>query len=120
MVIPMKITKHIPLAVALGLLAGCATTFRPWKLSEIEEGMEKSQVVKVLGKPDSSEAKDGEEYLYYSYSESYNPAPADAGLRASDANRAFQEKQLERSLREYRYVVTLVDGKVQAYKEIQN
>lgn len=121
MVSPMQIIKHIPLVVALSLLVGCATTFRPWKLSEIEEGMEKAHVVKVLGEPDSVEAKDdGEELLYYSYHENYNPAPADADLRAADANRAFQEQQLERSLREYKYVVTLVDGKVQAYKEIQN
>ncbi len=115
----MKAIKYIPLMVALGLLVGCATTFRPWKLSEIQEGMEKAQVVGILGEPDSVETKDGEELLYYTYSEGYNPAPSDADIRAYDANREFREQQLQRSLKEYKYIVTLVDGKVQTYKEIQ-
>ena len=114
----MKAIKYIPLMVALGLLVGCATTFRPWKLSEIQEGMEKAQVVGILGEPDSVETKEGEELLYYAYSEGYNPAPADADIRAYDANREFREQQLQRSLKEYKYIVTLVDGKVQTYKEI--
>lgn len=115
----MKTIKHLPLVVALSLLVGCATTFRPWRLSEIQEGMRKDQVVKILGEPDSTETRDNEERLFYSYNEGYNPAPADADIRAHDASRAFREQQLKRSLKEYKYVVTLVDGKMQRYKEIQ-
>ncbi len=110
--------EYITIGVALALLAGCATTFRPWKLSEVEEGMDRGKVVGVLGEPDSVETKDGAEFLYYTYSENYNPPPASVDGQGYDANREFREHQLQRSLKEYRYVVKLADGKVLSYKEL--
>jgi len=114
----MKPANYIASIMALILLSGCATTFRPWRLSEIEEGMDRAHVVSILGEPDSSKVKNGSEFLYYSYSENYNPAPANDDFRASDINREFREQQLKRSLKEYNYAVKLVDGKVQNYKEL--
>lgn len=115
----MKIIKHIPLIVALGLLVGCATTFRPWRLSEIQEGMGKAQVVKILGNPDSIETKNGAEFLYYTYSENHNPAPSDFDTRISDVSKNLQDRRFEKSFKEYKFVVILTDGKVQTYKELQ-
>lgn len=114
----MKLIKYSAFVVVLALLVGCATTFRPWRLSEIEEGMDRAQVVSILGEPDSIEMKEGAELLYYSYSENHNPAPADTDVRSYDATREFREQQLKRSLKEYNYAVKLVDGKVQNYKEL--
>lgn len=98
---------------------GCATTFRPWRLSEVEEGMDRTQVVRILGEPDSVEMKNGAEFLYYSYREDYNPSPANTDIRADDATtHEFRKQQIMQSLKEYRYAVKLVDGKVQNYKEL--
>ncbi len=114
----MKSMEYITVGVALALLVGCATTFRPWKLSEVEEGMDRGKVVGILGEPDSVETKDGAEFLYYNYSENYNPPPASVDAQSYDANRKFREHQLQRSLKEYKYVVKLVGGKVLSYKEL--
>lgn len=116
----MKVIKHLPLVIALVLLAGCATSFRPWKLSEVQEGMDRAQVVSVLGEPTSVEMAEGAEYLHYTYSEDYNPTPADMDVRATDSTLSLREQEVKRSFKEYKYVVKLVDGKVQSYKEIQN
>jgi len=118
----MKAIKHITVGVALLLLAGCATTFRPWKLSEVREGMDKKQVVAVLGKPDSVEMKDGVEILHYSYSEDYNPPPASglANQRIDSPERQIQDQQIKRSVQEHKYAVKLVDGKVQDYEELND
>ncbi len=110
--------KHTAIVVALVLLAGCATTFRPWKLSEVEEGMDRAQVVYILGEPDFVETKDGAELLHYSYREDYNPPPADDSIQARDTSRRLQNQQIKQGLKEYRYAVKLVDGKVQNYKEL--
>jgi len=116
----MKAIKHITVGVALLLLAGCATTFRPWKLSEVKEGMSRKQVVGLLGEPNSAETKDGMEILHYSYSEDYNPPPAGGMLnRPTDSpERQIQDQQIKRSVQEHKYVVRIVDGKVQDYKEL--
>lgn len=116
----MKPLNYISFAAVLVLLVGCATTFRPWKLSEVQEGMDKSQVVKILGEPDSVEMKEGAEFLHYAYSEDYNPTPASADIQPSDAVAlSLRDQEIKKSFKEYRYVVKLVDGKVQTYKEIQ-
>lgn len=116
----MKTINQILFVVAFILLTvGCATTFRPWKLSEVKEGMNMTQVVKLLGEPDSTKIQDGAELLHYSYSEEYNPTPASANTRDSDMSREIREQQFKNSLKEYTYVVTLVDGKVLNYKETQ-
>lgn len=114
----MKPTKYTALVLALVLLAGCATPFRPWKLSEIAEGMDRTQVVQVLGEPDFVETKDGAELLHYSYIENYNPPLSDDSNHFHEPRRGFQNRLERPSLKEYRYVVELVDGKVQNYKEL--
>lgn len=118
MVGSMKTIKYLLPVVVLGLLFGCATTFRPWKLSEIKEGMDKPQVIKVLGEPDAEETKDGVESLYYSYRENYNPSPAADSIRSREASRELRDQQIKQSLKKYSYVVKLVNGKVQTYKEL--
>ncbi len=114
----MKSMKHIALVASLALLAGCATTFRPWLLSEIEEGMDRAQVVHILGEPDFVEMKNGAEFLHYSYSENHNPPLADDSIQAYEANRRLREQRIRRSFKEYRYAVKLAEGKVQSYKEL--
>jgi len=114
----MNPIKSTVLIVSLVLLAGCATTFRPWKLSEVEEGMDKAQVVGILGEPNSIETKNGAEFLYYSYREDYNPPPSNTDILSTGATSTLQKQQIKRSLQEYRYVVKLVDGKVQDYEEL--
>lgn len=114
----MKPMKQIVLVVTLVLLAGCATTFRPWKLSEVEEGMTRAQVVHILGEPDSVETKNGSEFLHYSYREDYNPPLVDDTVQARNASRGIQNQRIKQGLKEYRYAVKLVDGKVQNYKEL--
>lgn len=110
--------KYTALVVALVLIAGCATTFRPWKLSEVEEGMTREQVVHILGEPDFVETENGAELLHYSYREDYNPPLADDTIDARNANRALHNQRIKQSFKEYRYAVKLVDGKVQTYKEL--
>jgi len=117
----MKLMKPTALVVALILLAGCATTFRPWKLSEVEEGMTRAQVVQILGEPDSVETKDGSEFLHYSYRQNYNPPPPDDTIQARDAtNRRLQNQRIRQGLGESRYAVKMVDGKMQSYKELMD
>jgi len=114
----MKPMKHTALIVALVLLAGCATTFRPWKLSEVEEGMTREQVVHILGEPDSVETENGAELLHYSYREDYNPPLADDSIQARNASRGLENQRIKRGFKEYKYAVKLVDGKVQNYEEL--
>ena len=103
----MKTIKYISLAL-IALLVGCATTFRPWEFAEVKEGMDRAQVVKIIGEPDRVESKDGAEILYYSYHEAYDPTSTDSGMRDS---------QVKRSMKTRNYVVTMVDGKVQTAEE---
>jgi len=103
----MKTTKYISLAL-IALLVGCATTFRPWEFSEVKEGMDRAQVVKIIGEPDRVESKAGSETLYYSYHEAYDPT-SDDGMRDS---------QVKRSMKTRNYEVKIVDGKVQTAKEV--
>jgi len=114
----MKRMKPIVLGVAVLLIAGCATTFKPWKLSEIEEGMERDQVLKILGTPDFMVTEDGAEHLYFTYTEDLAPA-SDVTLKTQeDIDRRV--KAFDRSLKEYKYDVILVDGKVLNYKEVKS
>ncbi|MDF7826300.1 outer membrane protein assembly factor BamE [Pontiellaceae bacterium B12227] len=98
-------------------IAGCATTFKPWQLSEIQEGMTREQVVGTLGEPDSSVNKDGAEYLYYSYSEDLSPATA-AGYGQDNMDR--KAEMLSQSLTTTKYEVVLMDGKLVNYKELKD
>jgi hypothetical protein len=63
----MKTT--IPILVLAALLGGCATAPRMTRLSL---GMTKPEVIRILGKPVSSSATDGVEYLNYRLSETGN------------------------------------------------
>jgi outer membrane protein assembly factor BamE (lipoprotein component of BamABCDE complex) len=117
-VFSMKAIKYVSFVTLLTLLVGCATTFRPWKLTEIQEGMDRAQVTEILGEPDSIEVKEGSEFLYYSYRENNNIAPADSDFRAYDADRAMRDLQIQSSFKEYQYVVKMAEGKVQTYKEL--
>ena len=118
----MNAIKPITVGVALLLLAGCATTFRPWKLSEVKEGMARKQVIATLGEPDSVEMKNGTEILHYSYSEDYNPPTASgvANQSTDSPERQLQDQQIKRSIQQHKYAVKLVDGKVQDYEELSD
>ena len=116
----MKLIKHTVWAAALLLAVGCATTFRPWKLSEVETGMDRAQVVEILGEPDAVESKDGAEVLHYRYMENYNPPLTDDSVNGRRNDLGLQQKQISASAREYRYIVKLVDGKVIDYKELKD
>ena len=110
--------KYTALVVSLVLIAGCATTFRPWKLSEVEEGMTREQVVHILGEPDFVETENGAELLHYSYTEDYNPAPSGDTIYERNTSSELQNQRIKQGFKEYRYVVKLVDGQVQTYKEL--
>jgi hypothetical protein len=114
----MKSMTRASLAALLVLLAGCATTFRPWNLSQIEEGMSRAEVVRILGEPDSMAIKNGAELLYYTYMESYNPPLSDDSIHSGVSDRRFWDRQMVKGFKEYRYSVKLVDGKVLSYREI--
>lgn len=98
-------------------ISGCTTSFRPWKLSDVHEGMEKSEVLNILGDPDSTMTTNGVEYLNYSYHESYNPPVKMEDNTSDDITRNFKENQIKETFKEYNYSVKIVDGKVQDYSE---
>lgn len=62
-------TVIIAIAVAV-LLTGCASTEK--RINEISLGMNKAQVIRVLGQPKSTRASAGVEYLLYDLKESTN------------------------------------------------
>lgn len=112
----MKTIKLILYGVVLSLIVGCATTFKPWKLSEVQEGMSKAQVVNLLGEPNSTETKDGSERLLYSYEE-YPALMSPESLNADGAMER-QAEQIGRIIKANQYEVIIVDGKVLNYKEL--
>lgn len=98
-------------------LVGCATSFKPWKLSDVHEGMNRNEVIAVLGEPDFTENRDGAEYLYYTYQEEAR------GSGYSDPMHQDMERKAEeltRILSETKYEVVIVDGKMISYKEVSN
>ena len=104
--------------MALLLITGCATTFRPWNLSRVHEGMDRSEVVQILGEPDFTEIKDGTEQMHYSYQEDYNPGANTTPFYAENTEMAFRELEKGTAFKEYEYVVILADGKVVNYLEL--
>ena len=104
----MKTIKNISYVALFALLVGCATTFRPWEFSEVKEGMDRAQVVKIIGEPNRVESKDGAEFLYYSYHQDYDPI----------SRESIQVQQAKRSMKTQNYVVKMVDGKVQSSQEL--
>lgn len=109
--------KWIAACAAVLMLAGCATTFKPWKLSDVEPGMDKNSLIKMLGEPDRTESKDGAEYLYYTHREDFN---ANSSYAFSDSNEALETrvKEVTRTLEDVTYEIMLVDGKLVNYKEL--
>ena len=81
----------IPAVFTLALLAGCATAN---KISGVQLGMTKDDVVKVMGKPTSISAQGGSEYLNFNLSETGN-----------DAFKGWTKS----------YYVRLINGKVESY-----
>lgn len=108
--------RYVFVLSSLVLITSCATTFRPWKLSEVQEGMNRSQVITILGEPDLSFATNGTEHLQYTYREDYNPSMDP--MTEFDAERALSDLEKRQAFKEYSYEVILVDGKVINYKEI--
>jgi hypothetical protein len=101
------------------VLVGCATTFRPWNLSEVTEGMDRNEVIQLLGEPDYVFVKDGAEHLRYTYQEDFSPSSMSQDMAYQrDIDRKRQSMQLERSMQVLEYDVILVDGKVLNYKEV--
>jgi hypothetical protein len=62
-----KPMKNRIVALAGLILVGCATSATT--LNKVSVGMTKAQVVKALGQPQSTRAKEGIEYLHYKFSE---------------------------------------------------
>ena len=84
--------KHLTVAFFVAiLLAGCATA---GKISTVQLGMTKDDVIKVMGKPTSVSAQGGSEYLNYALSETDD-----------DAFRGWTKP----------YYVRLINGKVESY-----
>lgn len=119
MLLRMKTIKTIFVTTVVSLLiVGCASTsFKPWQLSDVKEGMDKNQVVKILGEPDSIVNTNNAEYLYYSYREEMSPASGTLDTQDAIDRRA---DELSRTLTESKFEVVLVDGKMINYKELKN
>jgi outer membrane protein assembly factor BamE (lipoprotein component of BamABCDE complex) len=114
----MKTMKLILSSAFILLAAGCATTFKPWNLSNVQEGMPREQVIATLGDPDYTVNKDGAEYLYYTYQEELAPI-SDDSLKTKEALE-LRVGELNRTLKDYKYEVMLVEGKVLNYKELKD
>jgi len=115
----MKTMRYFLVLGAVLILVGCATTFRPWSLSEVTEGMDRSEVIQILGEPDYVFVKDGAEHLRYTYQEDFIPysMPADIA-QDRPINDQIHTTQIERSMEVLVYDVILLDGKVLNYKEV--
>jgi outer membrane protein assembly factor BamE (lipoprotein component of BamABCDE complex) len=112
-----SVTKLISASVVALILAGCATTFKQWKLSDVQEGMDREQVMKILGAPDRTETKNGAEYLYYSYQESMG-AVGDLSTETTTAELDKRIRATTSYTETYRYEIMIVDGKLVNYKEL--
>ncbi len=110
--------RYFTALVIVLLISSCTTTFRPWNLSAIKAGMDRAQVVHILGKPDATEMKDGSEYLHYIYQEDFNPSPASVPFYDQNSERVFRDLNDRSSFKQYEYVVILADGQVINYKEL--
>ncbi len=78
--------------------------------------MARDQIVDILGEPDYTVDKDGAEYLYFTYQESLAPM-ADVSLETQEGvDRRVEE--FTRTLKDVKYEVVMVDGKMINYKEL--
>ena len=108
----MKTTKYLAGLIALTFLAGCSTTssFRPWKVEEVNAGMNRQEVIQLLGTPDAAELTDNKELLTYSYQEGFdapesNQPPLPPGFESLEKSKLNMETEI--------YTITLVDGVVE-------
>lgn len=105
---------------AVILVAGCATSFHPRNLGDVEQGMSREQVLEILGKPESVERDGTTHYLHYSYSEGHMTVPSDGSTQVfNDPVMNNDNQQLERRLRMRKYVVILEDGKMASFNEVR-
>ena len=88
--------KRIIILIAFMCVCGCATV---QQINAVSLGMTKQQTIAVMGKPDSSSAKEGYEYLIYNLYETDTAA------------------QLQRYTR---YYVRFKDGKADEYGRMDN
>lgn len=115
----MKRSRFPALVLVAVCISGCTTTFRPWSLSQIHEGMPREAVVAILGEPDYLEQKDGTVLLHYTYQEALHPFGSSMNPVVMDPAAARTGFVDPINTRIYHYIVIMVDGMVQSYKEIQ-
>jgi hypothetical protein len=96
------------------LISGCATSFRPWQLDEMNETMSGAQVLQLLGEPDSRITASGTNYLYYSYTENLS----DSFDSHIDDDLSRQADRFRSSFNEYTYEVWLVNDRLAGYRRI--
>jgi hypothetical protein len=99
MTLEMMKTKILILLVAI-VCVGCATSSK--NLNMISIGMSKSEVIDILGEPESTSAKGGAEYMIYSLKE-----------RISKPGETIFPVAIEG-----KYYVRLVGGKVESYGRV--
>ena len=87
--------------VAILFMTGCVTVTAS-KLNELRPGMERAEVIKIVGTPGSTGFIDGSEYLYYRLPQSGHEAYATRGMGGQT------------------YVVRLVNGRVDSYGRAQD
>ena len=93
--------KQTPILLVVSIfLVGCVTTAA--KLNELRPGMERTEVVKLIGTPTSTGFIDGAEYLYYRLPRSGHEAHMSRGMAGQD------------------YAVRLVNGRVDSYGRTQD
>ena len=113
----MKIIQYFLSVVSVGFLLGCATTFQPSELSKLKVGMNRDEILLLLGKPDSSKKiANGGEILVYTYCEDYVHNSDDDSFSTTYSS-SLEKRQFEKSLKTDTYVVHLVDGKMVDYKK---
>ena len=92
--------RLLMIMVMVGLVASCATSSK--KLNQISVGMNKAEVITLLGPPESTRANQGVEFLIYTFTERI-AKPGEAPLPFP-----IQGK----------YFVRLVGGRVDSYGNI--
>ena len=85
--------------VAILSVTGCATAS---KLSELRPGMERAEVIKIMGAPYSTGFIDGGEHLHYRLQRSGHEAYMNRGMGGQE------------------YAVRLVNGRVDSYGRAQD